>query len=159
MSRPKRGRAKLLGELNDAVRAMGIQTVMFHQGVAEEMGIGATDSRALSILEQAGPLSAGRLAELTGLTTGAVTGMIDRLERAGWVRRSSDPADRRKVIIEPIRDPERDAAVGALFESLRRSFARLAADYDDEELVLILEFIRKGTEMMRAETRNLRGGS
>src|SRR5687767_4076239 len=109
MSSPRRGRTKLLEELNDAVRAMGIQTVMFHQGVAEEMGVGATDSRALSILAQTGPLSAGRLAELTGLTTGAVTGMIDRLERAGWVRRRADPGDRRKVIIEPIADPERDA--------------------------------------------------
>ncbi|MGH7448454.1 MAG: MarR family winged helix-turn-helix transcriptional regulator [Longimicrobiales bacterium] len=158
MSRPRRRNEQLLAELSRAVRRMGIQTVVFHQVLAEKLGLSATDSRALSIVDEIGPIPAGQLAELTGLTTGAVTGIIDRLEQGGWVRRETDPQDRRRVMVESVRDPERERVVAGLFESLRHNFARLASRYDDEELALILEFITSGTELMRDETRKLRGG-
>src|SRR5688572_7357764 len=76
-------------------------TVMFHARVAEQMGLSATDEKCLDLAMRAeGPLTAGRIAELSGLSTGAVTGVIDRLERAGYVRRVRDPHDRRKVLVE-----------------------------------------------------------
>lgn len=129
---------------------------MFHQTVAERFGLGATDSRAWSILDETGPITAGELAERTGLTTGAVTGIIDRLEEAGWVRRDADPGDRRKVIVRPLRHPERERRARALFASLHRGFGRVAGGYRDDELALILEFITSCTDLLWEETRKLR---
>lgn len=151
-------RGELLLALNRQVRRMGIHTVMFHQTLAEQFGLSATDSRALSILDQTGPISAGELARRTGLTTGAVTGIMDRLEQGGWVRREADPGDRRKVIIHPVRDPERDRAMAGKFESLRQNFERLASDYEDEELTLVLEFMTRGSDLIQEETGKLRSG-
>lgn len=149
-------REELIAALSRGVSRVGVHAVMFHQVVAEKLGLGATDSRALNILGEMGPLSAGELAEATGLTTGAVTGMVDRLEQGGWVRREADPRDRRKVIIHPVADPDRDRAVEGLFESLGRSFGQLAQKYDERELALVLDFVSSATEMMLAETKKLR---
>jgi DNA-binding MarR family transcriptional regulator len=67
---------------------------------AERLGVGLSDFDALLLIDTAGPLAAGRIAEALALTTGAVTGLIDRLERAGWVQRTRHEADRRQVLIE-----------------------------------------------------------
>src|SRR5918997_6772224 len=72
-------------------------TVLFHSAVADRLGVSATDVKCYTILRQTGPLTAGELAERVSLTTGAITGVIDRLERAGLVRRAADPHDRRRV--------------------------------------------------------------
>jgi DNA-binding MarR family transcriptional regulator len=76
--------------------------VLHNQAVAQRLGLGGSDSQFLSLLNLHGPLTPGRLAELTGLTTGTVTGVIDRLERAGYVRRERDAADRRKVLVTQV---------------------------------------------------------
>src|SRR4051794_6569019 len=86
-------------EIGLALRNMGAQAVLFHVQVADALGLNATDLRCLVIAGDA-PVTAGRLAELTGLTSGAITGVIDRLERGRFVRRSEDPRDRRRVVIE-----------------------------------------------------------
>src|SRR5262249_45506440 len=79
-------------------RATRLVSVMFHAGVAEQLGLPAPDNKCLALAARGGqPMTAGRIAELSGLSTGAVTGVIDRLERAGYVRRVRDPHDRRKV--------------------------------------------------------------
>ena len=97
------------------MREQSALTVMFHTKVAERMGLSATDEKCIDLAMRAeGPLTAGRLAELSGLSTGAVTGVIDRLERAGFVRRVRDPHDRRKVLVEvTVGDVEK---FGQLFE-------------------------------------------
>jgi DNA-binding MarR family transcriptional regulator len=82
----------------------------------EDVGLNPTDLGALCLLLLHGPAPAGRVAELTGLTTGAVTGVIDRLEAGGFVRREVDPADRRKVIVAP----DRDAQLEVIAAFLRR---------------------------------------
>src|SRR5919109_4685045 len=92
------GRAALLAALEREMRRMSGQSVLFSHAVAERVGMHPTDLECLGFLADEGPLPAGRLAELTGLTTGAVTRMVDRLERAGYVRREADPRDRRRVI-------------------------------------------------------------
>src|SRR4051794_26920350 len=104
-----------MAALQQELRNFSDQDVLFSQALADRLGINLTDFKCLSILERTGAVTAGKLAELTGLTTGAVTGLIDRLEKAGWARRVRDPNDRRHVIIEAAK--ERSADFEALFGS------------------------------------------
>lgn len=120
---------------------MTSQSVLFSHAVAERLGMHPTDLETLGFLYDEGPVPAGRLAELTGLTTGAVTRMIDRLERAGYVRREPDPHDRRRVIVRPL--SEQRSKLGPLFEGMRRAMEELCARYSDEQLALILDFVSR----------------
>src|SRR5205809_8022909 len=94
-----KARAALLQELEHALRRSSAQGVIFGQTVANVAGISPSDLECLDFLNLEGPVTAGRLAEVTGLTTGAITGVVDRLEKAGLVRRERDADDRRKVDI------------------------------------------------------------
>src|SRR4051794_27101574 len=94
-----KARAALLIELEEAVRRSSAQGVIFGQTVANVAGISGSDLECLDFLNLEGRVTAGRLAEVTGLTTGAITGVVDRLEKAGLARRERDAADRRKVFI------------------------------------------------------------
>jgi len=99
---------------------------------AERLGVAASDFDALLLIDATGPLTAGRIAEATGLTTGAITGLIDRLERAGWVQRTRHEADRRQVVIELA--PERREAVDAHWGDRERMMLDAASDADDATL-------------------------
>src|SRR5256885_1340126 len=112
LSSPK-PRAALMQELENAMRRSSGQGVIFGQAVAERAGISNSDLECMDFLIMEGRVTAGRLAELTGLTTGAITGVVDRLERAGYVRRERDETDRRKVFITTI--PANIARIGALY--------------------------------------------
>jgi DNA-binding MarR family transcriptional regulator len=116
-------------EADELRSEIGMSTVRFiadvvlhNQAVAQRVGLGGSDSQFLSLLGIHGPLTPGRLAELTGLTTGTVTGVIDRLERAGYARRERDAADRRKVLVTPV--PE---AMATLAEHYREHGEHLDA--------------------------------
>jgi DNA-binding MarR family transcriptional regulator len=100
------------------------------------------------------PLAAGQLAELTGLTTAAITGVVDRLEKAEYVNREADPTDRRKVLIIP--NPARQQDVYMLFSSLSKAITELTSGYSDKDLELIYNFVTKATEILYEQTRNLR---
>jgi len=93
-------RDALLTALAREARQYSTSTVLFHQVIAERLGLNPTDHKCAEILSRTGPLTAGELADHTGLTTGAITGVVDRLERAGFVRRDRDPEDRRRHIVE-----------------------------------------------------------
>ncbi len=157
MSSDRVDRAALLGALHLALRQMSARSVLFSQAVAGRLGINPTDLECLDILSWEGPITAGRLAEATGLTTGAITGVIDRLEKAGYVRRERDPNDRRRVIIQPI--PGSEGKISPLFESMARAADDLGASYSDEELVVILNFAARANAMAFAETAKLREGT
>lgn len=141
-----------------ALRQQGRQTVLFHQTLAERVGLNATDSRVLSYVTDAGSAAAGELARLTGLTTGAVTRIIDRLERAGFVRREADPGDRRKVIVVPVADGERRQEMGRLFASFGRAVGVQLERYTDAELEVIRRFATESVELLRTETEKLLEG-
>ena len=154
-SETSKPRAALLTALNQEMRTLGSHTILFHQAVAERLGLNATDHKCADLLSFTGPLTAGELAERTGLTTGAITGVVDRLERAGYVRRERDPGDRRRVIIRP--DAERlHAEVAPLFSSLKRGMDALCAGYDDGELAILLDFVTRAQPIFRAEVARLR---
>jgi DNA-binding MarR family transcriptional regulator len=123
------------------MREQSALTVMFHARVAEQMGLSATDEKCLDLAMRAdGPLTAGRIAELSGLSTGAVTGVIDRLERAGYVRRVRDPHDRRKVLVEvTVGDVDK---FGAPFEKARDSLVEVLEHFDVAELDVIERYLK-----------------
>lgn len=138
-------------------RELSNATIAFHEAVAARLGLHITDHKALGYLFEHGPMPAGRLGELTGLTTGSVTAMIDRLERRGFVRRERDPSDRRKVIIAPTDEPANREAIQALFAPMQRGFARHLPAYTEEEQRLIRDFLERNVAALRDATRELRG--
>jgi DNA-binding MarR family transcriptional regulator len=101
-----------------------------------------------------GPLTAGQLADLTSLTTGAITGVIDRLEQADFARRERDPHDRRKVIIQPNRERERE--ILQRFGSLWQGYEELLSTYNDQELAFILDFMNRNVKVTQEATAKLR---
>jgi DNA-binding MarR family transcriptional regulator len=135
-------------------RDMGTATLVFHQTVADRLGLNPTDHKCLELLHRAEGATAGDLADWTGLTTGAVTGMIDRLEQAGFVRREDHPSDRRKVVIRPVL--ERYGEVSALFNSLCEGMAALCARYSEADLKVIVDYMTRSAELFRRETQRLR---
>jgi DNA-binding MarR family transcriptional regulator len=141
-------------ELENALRRSSAQGVIFGQTVASTVGISGSDLECLDFLNLEGRVTAGRLAEVTGLTTGAITGVVDRLEKAGLVRRERDPEDRRKVFIATV--PENIAKVGRFYEHMQLGMQKLWESYSDAELRLLLEFASKGYETMLAATEELK---
>jgi DNA-binding MarR family transcriptional regulator len=113
---------ELRAEVTAGVLRMIASVVLHNHAVAQQLGLGASDSQFLGLLDLHGPLTPGRLAELSGLSTGTVTGVIDRLERAGFVQRTRDAADRRKVLVT--RSPD---ALDALAPHYREHGEHLAA--------------------------------
>ena len=129
-------RAELAEQLTLAAQRNATDAVMMHQAVADKLGLHVTDLRCLNVLRLSGPATPGELAARTGLTTGAVTRMIDRLLKAGYVSRAHDEADRRRVIITA--DEDRIAEIAPHYEVLAREFGAVAAEYSTAELELIL---------------------
>src|SRR5438067_1484128 len=153
VSRPK-ARAALMEELEHAARRSSAQGVMFSQTVANCVGISSSDLECLDFLNLEGRVTAGRLAEVTGLTTGAITGVVDRLQKAGLVRRERDADDRRKVFITII--PENVAKIGRFYEHMQRAVLKDWESYTDAELLLLLRFMTQGYTTMLAATAELK---
>jgi DNA-binding MarR family transcriptional regulator len=136
-------------------RELSTQTVLFHETLAERVGITPTDIKCIGIIGFAnGPVTAGDLAAATGLTSGAVTGVIDRLERAGFVRRERDAHDRRRVIIAAL--PAAAERVAPLFDGLGRAMMQLASRLSDDELAVIEHYMLECMKILREETARLR---
>src|SRR5205809_2558932 len=131
-----KARAALMEELEHAMRRSSAQGVIFGQTVANSVGISGSDLECLDFLNLEGRVTAGRLAEVTGLTTGAITGVVERLEKAGLVRRERDEKDRRKVFISVV--PERAMKIGQLYVPMQQAMEKVFGAYSDEELRLLL---------------------
>jgi len=123
--------------------------------VAELLGVNRTDARCLDILEQDGRISAGKLASSSGLSTGAVTAVVDRLERAGYVRRVPDPTDRRRVFVE-LTERAQELIWELMGRPMREAGRPLIDSYSDAELELLIEFQRRGREMQERHAEWLR---
>lgn len=124
--------ADVLERFSAYARETSALTILFHSRVAEQMGLSPTDEKCLDLAMRAeGPITAGRIAELSGLSTGAVTGVIDRLERAGYVRRVRDPHDRRKVLVEVTVHDEGEFA--PLFAGAQETLREVLSRFTPEE--------------------------
>lgn len=153
MSSETSERADLLDAVVGATRQLAGQGIRFSQAVADRHGLALTDVYALEQLATLGRATAGQIAELTGLTTGAATRMIDRLEQSGFIRRASDPVDRRRVILEPI--AERVEEVGAQYAALRTATRRAIERYTDDQLQLIADYLERSLAVSQAQTTDL----
>ena len=128
---------------------------MVDELVCQLLGVNRTDARCLDILDQHGSMSAGDLAEASRLTTGAITAVIDRLERAGLARRVPDPTDRRRVLVEPT-EKALAVAIELMVEPMSELYLPMAERYSDEQLRLILDFTRRGRELQERHAEWLR---
>ncbi|MCC2528677.1 MarR family transcriptional regulator [Bacillus halotolerans] len=135
-------------------RKLGTRTILFHQAAAQALDLFPTDLKSADILNEAGPMTAGELGKKTGLSTGSVTALVDRLEKAGYVAREKDPNDRRRVIIVPLTASKQH--VKDLFRSLSESTMDLCREYTEEELELIFGFIGKASDIMEEELDRLK---
>jgi DNA-binding MarR family transcriptional regulator len=147
-------RSQMIGHLIGALKLSSSRGIIFHQTLADFLGLNITDHKCLGFLLEEGPQTAGKLAELTSLTTGAITGVIDRLEKAGYVKREKDPHDRRRVMIAPVFGSE--AKMGSLFVSLAKSSNEMCNHYTDQELSVIMRFVEESSQMMLHETEKLK---
>ncbi|MEV0351671.1 MarR family transcriptional regulator [Nonomuraea sp. NPDC050680] len=146
-------RKNLLEALFMAGRDNSNAAVMFHSAVGELLGVGMTEEKALDLLQRLGPLTAGELAQHTGLAPASVSGLIDRLESKWLVRRTRDTKDRRRVIVEV--NHEALAGGAEVFEPLVTGLSELYAGYSDEQLELILDFLTRATAIQRQCTTQL----
>ena len=149
-------REEIIQAINEKFREISTETIMFHQAVANILGLHITDHKCLDFIYHFGAMPAGRLAELTGLTTGAVTGIIDRLEQAGYVIRTNDPKDRRRTIVEPTRNKKLEKKIEVLFIPLRDRMHKLLSSYSDSELAFLLDATTEMLEQTREESKKLR---
>lgn len=137
-----------------SLRRVNLQGSLFGQTVAIRFGLSESDIETLETLIDTGASTAGRLADLTGLTSGAVTRVIDRLEQSGYVRRVPDPDDRRKVIVEVV--PEKVAAIRSTLDRVATASADEVGRYTDAQLALITEFLGRMEQITRDEAASLR---
>lgn len=139
-------RAKLLADLSHQARVGTLWTVLLHSAIASKSGINVTDMQCINLLQLRGPMTPGQLADAMFLTTGgAITAVIDRLEKAGLVWRRRDEADRRRVLVEATTfGPTRD--LGERFEPVAQGHEALLRVYTDEQLEVILDYLIRTNE-------------
>jgi DNA-binding MarR family transcriptional regulator len=147
---------EIIQAINDKFTEMSTETILFHQALADAVGLHITDHQCMHFIHRYGAMPAGRLAELTGLTTGAVTGIIDRLEQAGYVRRTNDPRDRRRTIVEPTPNKKLQRKLETIFIPLHEKMHKLLSSYSDSELAFLLETLTKSVQLTREESKKSR---
>ena len=137
--------AGLASEINGSLaRRHSTATVLFHHALAERLGLGPTDHKCLDLLWERAPLTASELAAITGLTSGAVTGVVARLERSGWLRREPHPQDRRKQVLYPTREAAHE--IQQVFDALPDA-GELLEGLDADQLAAIAEFLPRATDL------------
>lgn len=138
-----------VGQRDRILRRLGRQqstaAVLFNHAVAERLGLGPTDHKCLDLLLDRGPMSGTELAALSGLTTGAITGVAARLERAGFLGRSPDPADGRKQVLEPT---AKCAEIEDVFAPLHQDVRRLLDRFDEHQLAAVAEFLAESSQCL-----------
>ncbi|WP_026361366.1 MarR family transcriptional regulator [Amycolatopsis nigrescens] len=155
MSTARAARARTVAALYDESRLSANRAVLFHAALAGRAGINVTDVNCLAILDKEGPKTPGELAQWMGLSRGgAITSVIDRMEKAGFVRRGRDPQDRRRVLVELVREGAYEKLQGT-FDELHRSYTALIEGYTEQQRELLLDFAERANEIVLAQTRKL----
>ncbi|MEU1073800.1 MULTISPECIES: MarR family transcriptional regulator [unclassified Streptomyces] len=146
-------RAKAVEDLLHVAREHSGVTVMFHTAIAERQGLGASETKTLDLLERYGPLTAKELSQHTGLAPASVTGLVDRLEAKGFVRRAKHPTDKRRVLIE-IRW-ENLHGLKRFFVDWSREVAEFCGEFTTEELVTVVRFLAGNSTLQREAAARL----
>ncbi len=156
--RPGQNAERLANEIaGRLVRRHSTAAVLFHQAVAEHLGLGPADHKCLDLLRDRGTMTGSELAAITGLTTGAITGVVARLEGAGYLRREPDPHDLRKQTLSPKRERERD--LHEVFAPLREDVSSLLSTFDTHQLSAVAEYLARSTDLAYRHLALLRGRS
>src|SRR6266851_2108319 len=156
------GKAPPRGRLNRAVkeslRDLGTQLSQLNTSVGSRLDLKATDLACLDLISRYGPISPSALAKRAGLHPATMTGVLDRLERGGWIERGRDPDDRRGVVVQVARG--RGAEILRLYlvdSGMNTAMDEILAGYDDEELELLIGFLRRTADAGRAAAEKLAG--
>ena len=148
-----RRRQQLTAEIRAALRELGIQLALLNHHVSARLELNDVDLDCLNLVDSHGPLSPSALAQRSGLHPATITGILDRLERGGWVTRERDPSDRRAVLVRAL--PDRNADLMRLYSGMNVSMNKLLADYEDKELELLADFLRRTTNAGQAAADGL----
>lgn len=151
--RERRRRAELFAQLQVLGETSSTETALFHQAAAAKYGLGITDMKALGALMQEGPMTAGQIAKRLSLTSGAVTSLIDRLERRDLVKRAPDPNDRRKVIVIP--NLETLVSGENVYRSMGEAFNQLHETYTTEQLEFLAHYLEASIALNKQEIEKL----
>jgi DNA-binding MarR family transcriptional regulator len=143
-------RDRLLISLDEAIRKVGAQAVLISDLVATRVGINSTDLECLDLLQLAGPTTAGKMSLHSGLTTGATTAMIDRLEQAGFVRRLRDADDRRVVVVEVLHHC--GSHIAPLYQPIKEELSKVHERFSNRELTTVVRYL---TEALDAGARHV----
>ncbi|MEJ7520058.1 MarR family transcriptional regulator [Staphylococcus saprophyticus] len=136
-------------EMVSLVRNLGTRVVLFQQQIAEILDVYTHDFTSINVLSETGPITAGELSKRIGLTTGSVTALVDRLEKAGFVRREKHPEDRRSIIIVPQYETKNE--VKAAYFQLNNKMLELSDKYTEKERELIKSFLKDTVEILDSE--------
>ncbi|MGY3311515.1 DNA-binding MarR family transcriptional regulator [Peribacillus simplex] len=145
--------AALLESLTHSLQRYGMRSVLFQQNMAQKIGVSHTDLKSAEILNETGPITAGELSKITGLSTGSVTALINRLEKSGYVKRERDHMDGRRVMIAPI--SEKQEQIKSHYQSLSMATKDLCSAYNEQELIFINQFVEDITKIMDKENDKL----
>lgn len=146
-------------ESNRLHRELATAVVSFQEAVARGVGMTAAERKCAGLLAERGRMTPGELAQETGLTTGAITGIVDRLAKGGFAARIAHPTDRRSVIVEARNSDKLSALFGPVFASLSARMDRLDARYSEAERALILRHLADTIAILREETATLLGNA
>lgn len=139
--------------IRDSLRELGLQLALLNFQVGARLKLNAGDLNCLDIIGRHGPLNPSALARLSGLHPATLTGVLDRLEKGGWITRQRDPADRRAVLIQSAR--ERGAEILRLYSGMNSAIAAICSSYSEKELAAIGDFLQRCTEAGRESIQKL----
>jgi DNA-binding MarR family transcriptional regulator len=149
----KRRRRRLTSAIKDSLRELNVQLSLLNHQVGAQVELRDADFDCLEVINRYGPLSPSAVARRLGLHPATMTGILDRLERGGWVARERDPADRRAVVVRGVRD--RNAEMYRLYAGMNSSMDKICAGYGEADLELLADFLRRTTDAGRAATDEL----
>lgn len=151
----QRRRRRLTTEIKESLRGLSTQLSLLNHQVGAHVDLKDVDFDCLELINRHGPLTPSALARTAGLHPATMTGILDRLERGGWITRDRDPSDRRAVLVRSLRD--RNAEIFGLFSGMNTSMDELCGEYGEAELELLADFLRRTTSAGRAATDELAG--
>ncbi|MFC8197946.1 MarR family winged helix-turn-helix transcriptional regulator [Streptomyces sp. NPDC057298] len=152
-----RTREELIAALASTARRHHAAFMLFNQAMAEHLGLHPTDLQCVSLLAlEPGPRTTGEIAELTGLTSGSATRLVDRLQKAGLAERHPDAHDRRKMLVSLTAD--RSPEIEAAWDAPGEAFDRALDDFTDDELTVVERYLQRATDVGTAQTARLRAG-
>jgi DNA-binding MarR family transcriptional regulator len=148
-------RKRLTAAIRDSLRELSVQLSLLNLQVGARLELKDVDLDCLNLIDRHGPLSPSALARRSGLHPATMTGILDRLERGGWVARDRDPADRRGIVVRALR--QRNTDLLRLYSTMNTSIGRICAAYEKPELQVIADFLSRTADAGQSATAELAG--